>query len=82
MKRSAMTFASAAAFAAIVLATNGPADAAVNYNSSKSNSGNLTFHPKGAKHKTPHMAMKNSGVPKNTLRKVNNTTTRSNTQHN
>lgn len=82
MKRSAVTFASVAAVAAIMLATANPAAAAVNYNTSKSNSGNLALHSKGAKRKTPHMAVKGSGVPKNVARKVNATTTRSNTQHN
>ncbi len=82
MKRSAMVSASVAAVAATVPADNNPADAAANYNSSKSNSGNLTLPLTGAKPKTPHMAIKNSGVPKNAPRKFDNTTTRSNTRQN
>jgi len=73
---------SAAFLAASGLAlTADHAAAAVNYNSSKSNSGNITGNKTGAGKGQPGMAIKSSGVPKNASR-VNKTTNRSNTQHN
>ncbi len=54
----------------------------VNYNTSKSNSGNIAGNKAGSGKGQPGMAVKNSGVPKNVPSKVNKTTSRSNTQHN
>ena len=81
MKRSPMLW-SAVVTLTFMLAAGHAVAQSINYNASKSNTGNLTA-PKSTDQgkQKPGMAVKGSGVPKNSS-KVNNTTTRSNTQHN
>ena len=56
-----------------VLAAGAPAAASINYNASKSNTGNKTFHPGGAKGQ-PGMAVKGSGVAQSGAAPQNKTT--------
>ena len=84
MKLCAMLRAFVVALIAFVLTADCASAQAVNYNASKSNSGNVTGtkmnNKTGAGKGQPGMAIKSSGVPKNSS--INKTTTRSNTQHN
>ncbi len=82
MKLSALLCAFVVALVAFVLTADRASAQAVNYNSSKSNSGNVTA-PNSAgqgKHKSK-MAVKGSGVPKNTT-KVDQPATNSDTTYN
>jgi hypothetical protein len=65
MKRSAMLCAPMVA--ALVLIVNCASAKSINYNASKSNTGNVTVHNTGpgSGFGQPGMAVKNSGVPQN-----------------
>ena len=68
MKRSAMLCASVAA--ALVLTANCASAKSINYNASKSNTGNVTAHNPGNGNGQPGMAVKNGGIPQNTSTKT------------
>ena len=67
MKRSAML---CAAVAALVLTANCASAKSINYNASKSNTGNDTAHNPGNGNGQPGMAVKNGGIPQNTSTKT------------
>jgi hypothetical protein len=76
MKRSAMLFA---AVAALVLTANCASAKSINYNASKSNTGNVTAHNPGNGNGQPGMAVKNGGIPQNTATKRTTDSTSPNT---
>jgi hypothetical protein len=53
-------------FLLFTLSLTATGEATINYNASKSNTGNVTVHCKQSSHCRGHMAVKGSGVPQNT----------------
>jgi hypothetical protein len=64
MKRSAKLCAFVVT--ALVLSMNCASAKGINYNASKSNTGNRTAHNTGNGNGQPSMAVKNGGIPQNT----------------
>jgi len=76
-----LLYVAAASVAMMVLAPSGQAQS-VNYNGSKSNSGNVTAAPSALAAPCPGGVSRNAAGACPPVDAVNKTTTRSNTQHN